>query len=207
MRMNNENGNRVPSEPIFGEMMSGYLYNCAHPALMVKLKECEEACYAYNALRPSQEAERVALLRRLLGRTGKKLKIIPPFFCDFGFNISVGENFFANTGLTILDEGKVTFGDNVFIAPNCSFYTAGHPLDVEQRNALLEYSLPIEVGDNVWICGNVTVVPGVKIGSGSVIAAGSVVTSDIPAGVIAAGNPCRVIRPITPADAARHRRP
>ena len=106
----------------------------------------------------------------------------------------MGENFFANFNLVILDEARVTFGDNVFIAPNCAFYTAGHPLDVAQRNAGLEYSLPIRVGNNVWIGGNVCVMPGVTIGDNTVIGAGSVVVHDIPAGVLAAGNPCRVIR-------------
>lgn len=178
------------------QMMSGELYQAIDPVLLDILAETQERCHELNRLRPSQTAEREAILRQLLGRTGEKFKIISPFFCDYGFNIEIGENFFANTNLVILDEAKVTFGDNVFIAPNCSFYTAGHPLDVATRNAGFEYSLPITVGDNVWIGGGVTVVPGVKIGSGSVIGAGSVVTSDIPEGVLAAGNPCRPIRKI-----------
>lgn len=193
-------GNQAPADAIFAEMASGYAYDGNDPALLASLKVCEDLCYDYNAMRPSQEAERVAILRRLLGHAGKKVKIIPRFFCDYGFNISVGENFFANTGLTILDEAQVTFGDNVFVGPNCSFYTADHPLDVAQRNNLVQRALPITVGSNVWICGNVTVVPGVTIGSSTVIGAGSVVVKDIPDGVVAAGNPCRVIRPITEAD-------
>ena len=111
-----------------------------------------------------------------------------------------------NMNCVILDGAKVTFGDNVFVAPGCGFYTAGHPLDAERRNAGLEYALPIRIGNNVWIGAQVCVLPGVTIGDNSVIGAGSVVTKDIPSGVLAAGNPCRVIRPITEADAARYRK-
>lgn len=177
------------------KMMSGDLYDATNnTTLLDLLTQTQEMCYDYNLLRPSQSAERDALMRRILGKTGERFKIISPFFCDYGFNIEVGKNFFANTNLVILDEARVTFGDNVFIAPNCAFYTAGHPLDVAQRNAGLEYSLPIRVGNNVWIGGNVCVMPGVTIGDNTVIGAGSVVVHDIPAGVLAAGNPCRVIR-------------
>ena len=177
------------------KMMSGDLYDATNnTTLLDLLTQTQEMCHDYNQLRPSQSAERDALMRRILGKTGERFKIISPFFCDYGFNIEVGENFFANFNLVILDEARVTFGDNVFIAPNCAFYTAGHPLDVAQRNAGLEYSLPIRVGNNVWIGGNVCVMPGVTIGDNTVIGAGSVVVHDIPAGVLAAGNPCRVIR-------------
>ena len=177
------------------KMMSGDLYDATNnTTLLDLLTHTQEMCQDYNLLRPSQTAERDALMRRILGKTGQRFKIISPFFCDYGFNIEVGENFFANFNLVILDEARVTFGDNVFIAPNCAFYTAGHPLDVAQRNARLEYSLPIRVGNNVWIGGNVCVMPGVTIGDNTVIGAGSVVVHDIPAGVLAAGNPCRVIR-------------
>ena len=177
------------------KMMSGDLYDATNnTTLLDLLTQTQELCHDYNLLRPSQTAERTELMRRILGKTGERFKIISPFFCDYGFNIEVGENFFANFNLVILDEARVTFGDNVFIAPNCAFYTAGHPLDVAQRNAGLEYSLPIRVGNNVWIGGNVCVMPGVTIGDNTVIGAGSVVVHDIPAGVLAAGNPCRVIR-------------
>lgn len=175
--------------------MSGDLYEASGNTILLDvLAQCQDRCYDYNRLRPSQEAERREAMRRILGKTGEHFKIISPFFCDYGFNISIGENFFANTNLVILDEARVTFGDNVFVAPNCSFYTAGHPLDPIQRVRGLQYSLPITVGDNVWIGGNVCVMPGVTIGSNTVIGAGSVVADDIPEGVLAAGNPCRVIR-------------
>ena len=176
---------------------SGELYAASdNTELLERLRLTSELCHDYNQLRPSQVEERQALLRRILGATGQRFKVMQPFFCDYGFNITIGEDFFANTGLVILDEATVTFGDHVFLGPNCGFYTAGHPLDVERRNAGLQYSLPIVVGDNVWMGGNVCVMPGVTIGSNTVIAAGSVVAHDIPAGVLAAGNPCRVIRVI-----------
>ena len=129
---------------------------------------------------------------------------MPPFQCDYGYNIEIGENFFANFNCIIVDCAKVKFGNHVFIAPGCGFYTAGHPLDVSQRNQGLEYAYPITVGDNVWFGGNVSVLPGVTIGSNTVIGAGSVVNFDIPSGVIAAGNPCRVIREITEEDSRRY---
>ncbi len=131
---------------------------------------------------------------------GENCVINPQFRCDYGCYIQVGENFYANYNCVILDCAPVTFGDNVFIAPNCGFYTAGHPVDYPTRNALLEFAKPITVGDNVWIGGNVVVLPGVTIGSGSVIGAGSVVSRDIPENVVAVGNPCRPIRSIDQED-------
>ena len=148
------------------KQQKGMLYQANDPEVLKDLYYCENECYEINQIPPSRREERM----------------------------EVGENFFANTNCVILDEAKVTFGDNVFIAPNCSFYTAGHPLDVELRNKKIEYALPIHVGNNVWIGGNVVVVPGVTIGDNTTIGAGSVVTHDIPSGVVAAGNPCRVIR-------------
>ena len=144
------------------------------------------------------------MIRRLLGKIKGKFTILAPFWCDYGYNIEIGENFFANHNCVILDSAKVTFGDNVFIAPDCGFYAAGHPLDVEQRNQGLEYAYPIKVGNNVWIGGGVKVMPGVTIGNNVVIGSGSVVTKDIPDNVLAAGNPCRVIRPITEEDRKKY---
>ncbi len=180
------------------KMASGEMYAaCGNKLLLDRLLETNELLRDYNDLRPAQEDARQELLWQLLGGRGERCKIIPPLFCDYGFHIKVGEDFFANTNLCILDEAPVTFGDHVFIGPNCSFYTACHPLDVKRRNQGMEYSLPITVGNNVWFGGNVTVVPGVTIGDDCVIGAGSVVTHDIPAGVLAAGNPCRVLRSLT----------
>ena len=140
------------------------------------------------------------LVKGLFGKTGKELWLEPPFHCDYGYNIEVGEQFYANFNLTILDVAKVHIGDNCFIAPNVAIYTAGHPIHPEARNSMYEYGIPITIGDNVWLGGNVVILPGVTIGDNAVIGAGSVVTKDIPASVIAAGNPCRVIRPITEMD-------
>lgn len=159
---------------------------------------CKELCWELNALRPSQTEQRIELLRKLLGQIGEQNEILPPFFCDYGYNIRIGSGSFFNHNTVILDGAAVTFGDHVFVAPNCSFYTAGHPFDIAQRNAGLEYAKPITVENNVWIGGNVVVLPGVTIGKGSVIGAGSVVTKDIPAGVLAFGNPCRVIHKLEP---------
>ena len=138
--------------------------------------------------------EREAIIRDLLGKTGKQFLIEQPFYCDYGYNIEVGENFYANVNCVMLDGARIIFGDNVFIAPNCGFYTAGHPLDVPRRNQGLEYAYPITVGNNVWIGAQVCVLPGVTIGDNCVIGAGSVVTKSIPANSLAVGNPCRVIR-------------
>lgn len=185
----------------------GILYDANNDAeLLAERLAAADMTYELNRLRPSQVAEREAVIRRLLGRTGKNVSIVSPFYCDYGYNIETGENFFMNMNCVILDGAKVTFGDNVFVAPGCGFYTAGHPLDAERRNAGLEYALPIRIGNNVWIGAQVCVLPGVTIGDNSVIGAGSVVTKDIPSGVLAAGNPCRVIRPITEADAAQYRK-
>lgn len=174
---------------------AGLLYDANYdPQLLADRRAAKELLYDYNRLRPSQEAERLALLKRLLGRTGEQCIIEPPFACDYGYNIEVGENFFANFNLVILDGAKVSIGDNAFIAPNVAIYTAGHPLDVEQRNRGLEYARPVTIGHNVWIGGNVVILPGVTIGDGAVVGAGSVVTRDIPPHSLAVGNPCRVIR-------------
>ncbi len=170
------------------------LYDATAQELFEKRNFIKVLCFEYNNLKPSLLEERDRLIRKILGKAGKNIFIEQQFWCDYGFNIEVGDNFYANHGLVILDGAKVTFGDNVFIAPQCGFYAAGHPLDYETRNTGLEYALPITVGDNVWIGGMVSVMPGVKIGSGSVIGGGSVVVKDIPENVLAVGNPCRVIR-------------
>ena len=139
-------------------------------------------------------------MKKLLGKTHGVFTIIAPFWCDYGYNIEIGENFFANHNTVILDAAKVVFGDNVFIALDCGVYTAGHPIDAERRNKGLEYAYPITVGSNVWIGAGVMVLPGVTIGSNVVIGAGSVVVKDIPDNCVALGNPCKVLRPITDDD-------
>jgi len=179
------------------KMLSGGLYDANYdPDLIAERRNCKVVLHEINALSPISDEKRYELFRKILGKVKGRFIIESPFHCDYGYNIELGENFYMNVNCVILDEAKVTFGDNVFIAPNCAFYTAGHPFDVEQRNRGLEYAKPIIVGNNVWIGGNVVVVPGVTIGDNSVIGAGSVVTTDIPANSLAVGNPCKVIRKI-----------
>ncbi|UVI33646.1 sugar O-acetyltransferase [Paenibacillus spongiae] len=185
----------------------GYLYDNNNDKQLVEERlHAKELCYDYNHLRPSMIAERGEVIRKLFAKTGENFLIEQPFACDQGYNIEIGENFYCNHNAVMLDAAKITFGDYVFIAPNCGFYTAGHAFDVEQRNQGLEIAFPITVGNNVWIGGGVSVLPGVTIGDNTIIGAGSVVTKDIPSGVIAAGNPCRVIREITEADKDRYPR-
>jgi len=185
---------------------AGLLYDANYDAEVLRQREEAKAVlYDYNHTHPRDSAVRQALLKSLLGKTGENFLFEPPFYCDYGFNIEVGENFYANMNLVILDGAKVTIGDNAFIAPNVGLYTAGHPLDAERRNQGLEYALPITIGNNVWIGAAVSVMPGVTIGDGCVIGAGSIVTKDLPPNVLAAGNPCRVIREITEADKLKYR--
>lgn len=177
------------------KMLRGEIYDANYdPELIKERTRCKVMCRRYNDIQPDCLEERAALLRSLLGKTGKTFLVEQPFYCDYGYNIEIGENFYSNVNLVILDGAKVKFGDNVFIAPNCGFHTAGHPLDVSRRNAGLEYARPITVGNNVWIGAGVNVLPGVTIGDNCVIGAGSVVNKDIPANTLAVGNPCRVIR-------------
>lgn len=177
---------------------AGMLYDANHDLALLKERDhCKDICFEYNNTKPSQLHTKKDLLKNILGKTKGNFTILTPFWCDYGYHIELGKNFYANHNLIILDEAKVTFGDNVFIAPNCGFYTAGHPIDVPRRNQGLEYARPIDIGNNVWIGAGVHVCPGVTIGNNVVIGAGSVVTRDIPDNVIAVGNPCRILKAIT----------
>ncbi len=181
-------------------MLAGLPYKAWLDGLSEERLENKKRIFAFNHLEPDRLEEKERLLKEILGKTGKYVNIEAPFHCDYGYNIEVGENFFANYNFTVLDVGRVIIGDNVQIAPNVSIYTAGHPVHPDSRNSGYEYGIGITIGDNVWIGGNVCILPGVTIGSGAVIGAGSVVTKDIPGLVIAAGNPCRVLRAITEED-------
>lgn len=181
-------------------MLAGLPYKAWKDGLEEDRLECRRKVYKFNNLNPEQTEEADRLIREIFGKTGAQIHVEPPIRFDYGKNTEVGDNFFANFNTVILDVAKVTIGKNVMFAPNVSIYTAGHPVHPDSRNSGYEYGIPITIGDNVWMGGNSVVLPGVHIGNNVVIGAGSVVTKDIPDNVIAAGNPCRVIRAITEAD-------
>lgn len=180
--------------------LAGMLYVAKEENLQKERIRSQELSFEYNNLRPSQEKEREEIIRREMKKTGKNFRIEEPFHCDFWGRVTLGENFFANYNFIILAGNEVVFGDDVMIGPNCGIYAAGHAYDRKRRTQGLEYALPVYIGSEVWIGGHVSIVSGVTIGDGSIIGAGSVVVSDIPANVIAAGNPCKVIRKISSED-------
>lgn len=182
------------------KMLAGQPYKAFGELLLKERLYAKELIFDFNNSRPFDIEKRNTIIKNLFGRTGNTFLIEPPFRCDYGYNIEIGENFYANYNLTILDCNKVIIGDNVLIAPNVAIYTAGHPLHYEPRNEGFEYAFPIFIGNNVWIGGNAIINPGVKIGDNSVIGAGSVATRSIPANVVAVGNPCRVLTEITHLD-------
>lgn len=189
------------------KMLAGMMYDANYDNDLINERTlCKDLCHEYNLLFPSNIEKQQEIMKRLLGYVKGAFVITAPFWCDYGYNIEIGENFYTNHNCVILDAARVSFGDNVFIAPNCGFYTAGHPLDAEQRNRGLEYAYPITIGNNVWIGGGVQVMPGVSIGDNTIIGSGSIVTKDIPGGVIAAGNPCKILRKITPEDKEKYSR-
>ena len=177
------------------KMLSGMVYSAIDEQLLKELNEVKEIIHEYNALKPSQTLRRFQILKDLLGHVADDEIIVnQPFYCDYGKQIRVGKRFFANFNLTVLDEARVTIGDDCFIGPNVSIYTACHSTDPVERNTRREWAEPVTIGDNVWIGGSVTILPGVTIGSNVTIGAGSVVTRDIPDNVVAVGNPCKVIK-------------
>ena len=177
------------------KMLKGELYNANYDKSLIEERtKCKILCFKYNKISPEKTAERQELIKKIVGKTKGDFLIEQPFMCDYGYNIELGKNFYSNHNLIILDCAKVTFGDNVFIAPNCGFYTAGHPLDYKTRNKGLEYAKPIKIGNNVWIGGNVVVLGGVTIGNNVVIGAGSVITKDIPDNSLAYGVPAKIMK-------------
>lgn len=177
------------------KMLAGMTYSAVDQQLLVELNTVKEIIHSYNSISPSATKERLSILEGLLGHIGDDEIIInQPFYCDYGKQISVGRRFFANFNLTILDEARVTIGDDCFIGPDVSIYTACHSTDPVERNTRMEWAEPVTIGDNVWIGGSVTILPGVTVGNNVTIGAGSVVTKDIPDNVVAVGNPCKVIK-------------
>lgn len=177
-----------------------FFQGCYNPEFEREIEKCKNKCFEYNKLNPNDREAQNKILRSLLGKMGENVIITPPFWCDYGYHITVGNCFYSNHNLIITDGANVTFGDNVFIAPNCCFTTAEHAIDPEMRKSGIEIAKPITVGNNVWIGAGSTILAGVSIGDNSVIGAGSVVTKSIPENVVAVGVPCRVLREITEKD-------
>ena len=184
-------------------MLLGLPYLAAKDGLPEERFACCRRTAAYNAADPADPTLQ-AMLREIFGSVGERVRVKPPIYCDYGRHVHIGDRFFSNFNCTFLDVAEIRIGNDVLFGPNVAIYTAGHPVHPDTRARGYEYGAPVVIGDGVWIGGSVVVCPGVTIGAGIVIGAGSVVTHDIPAGVIAAGNPCRVIRPITEQDAGRY---
>ena len=178
------------------KMLAGEIYDACNPELLEELNAVKVLCQQYNQLLPTDFAARNKMLQQMLGQADADTFINQPFYCDYGKQIRVGKRFFANFCLTILDEAPVTFGDDCFVGPNVSIYTACHSTNPVERNTRQEWAKPVTIGNNVWIGGSVTILAGVTIGDNCTIGAGSVVTRDIPANSVAVGNPARVVRKV-----------
>ena len=189
----------------FAHMATGAMYDDLTPELIAARVEAVQAIDVYNRSYGRPAEEREALLRWIVGSMGREVSLEPTFRCEFGRNIHLGSHFFANFDCVMLDGAPISIGDNVLLGPKVGLYTSNHALDPRERADGACRARPITIGDDVWIGGNVTALPGVTIGSGSVVGGGSVVTRSIPPGVIAAGNPARVIRDVTEADRTNYR--
>ncbi|MFO7815166.1 MAG: sugar O-acetyltransferase [Halanaerobiales bacterium] len=176
------------------KMLNGKFYDPTDCELKKDRVEARKLIHSLNQLSPAEGIRKKEIIKQLMGTTGKEFCVEPPFYCDYGYNIEVGENFYANFNCIILDVNKVFIGDEVKLGPGVHIYTASHPCDPEERLAKTEYGKKVVIGDNVWIGGGTIILPGVEIGSNTTIGAGSVVTKDIPANVIAVGHPCEVIK-------------
>lgn len=185
---------------------AGLLYDANYDPSLLQMRDAAKAkLFEFNQTAAHLREPRIAILRTLLKSLGRSPVFDGPFLCDYGFNIEIGDNFYTNVNLVILDAARVSIGSNVFIAPNVGLYTSGHPLDAERRNRGLEFALPITIADNVWIGAGAQILPGVTVGEGSVIAAGAIVTRDVPPGVVAGGNPAKVLRAINEQDRIAYR--
>ncbi|MFC7019033.1 MULTISPECIES: sugar O-acetyltransferase [Haloarcula] len=182
----------MPSEK--AKMLAGELYDPSDPQLVAERRAARERTSTYNETSPGETERREELVEDLFGSIGGEVKIEPPFRCDYGYNIRVGADFYANFGCVILDVCRVEFGDDCMLGPGVHVYTATHPLDAAERSAGAEYGKPVTVGDDVWIGGKAVLNPGVTVGDGSVVGSGAVVTEDVPAGVVVQGNPASVVR-------------
>jgi maltose O-acetyltransferase len=178
------------------KMLAGQFYTASDSELVALRQRARKLTRLYNSTTEEEQARRTQVLAELFGAMGEDVFIEPTFRCDYGENITIGNKFYANFDCVILDVCKVTIGDSVKFGPHVCIYTAAHPLDAKTRKALLEFGKPITIGNNVWLGGNVVVLPGVTRGDNTVIGAGAIVTKDIPANVVAVGNPCRVVRTI-----------
>lgn len=181
-------------EAEWAKMLRGEVYDAANDGFQERLVATRERLWEFNSLRPGETARMQVLLRELLGSCGQRVYVNQPFRCDYGCNIHVGENFFANFNLTVLDEAEVRIGDNAFIGPNVSIFTACHPLDATARNTGEQWARPVTIGHNVWIGGGAIILPGVTVGDNVVIGAGSVVTRAVPSSTLVCGNPARPLK-------------
>ena len=177
------------------KMMAGQLYSAADPSLVSARKHAHAICHTYN-LQPNGGEHRQVDLSALMGQVGRNCLIEPPFFCDYGYNIFLGNDVYFNFNCTILDCAPVRIGNGVKFGPGVQVYTVGHPIDPHDRAKGLEFAIGIEISDNVWVGGGSLLLPGVKIGENTVIGAGSVVTKSLPADVVAVGNPCKILKRI-----------
>lgn len=177
-------------------MLTGELYNASDPELLKERLNARRLTRLYNQTLETDENKRTELLKELFGSTGKSLYIEPTFRCDYGYNIHVGENFYANFDCVFLDVSEIRIGDNCFIAPGVHIYTATHPLNPTERISGVEYGIPVNIGHNVWIGGRAVINPGVHIGNNVVVASGAVVTKDVPDNVVVGGNPAKIIKQI-----------
>lgn len=185
-------------------MEKGVWYDANFDLELSKLRDkAEDLCFQFNQTLPSQKQSQQAILNKLFSHVGQDVTILSPMYADYGYRTSIGKGTFINHDAYFMDGGKITIGRHCFIGPRCGLYTANHPLIYTERNQGYEIALPIVIEDNVWIGGDVTILPGVTIGEGSVIGAKSLVNKDIPAHVVAVGNPCRILRKITKDDSIR----
>ena len=176
------------------KMLAGELYQAGDPELVADRLRARKLVKTFNDSDPGDTEYRVSLIRKIFGKAGKNFWVEPPFYCDYGTNIEVGDDVFFNFNCVVLDVVKVTLGDRVLVAPNVQFYPATHPLEAKPRGEMWEYGKPITIGNDVWIGGSAVICPGVTIGERTVIAAGAVVTKSFPADVVIGGNPAKVIK-------------